>query len=147
MLGDADRNLLAAAIVIGLGLPMGFRLEGGVGGVLLAVVLLLGVLVQHRLNLDRTRVSPAGRRARASREPAVGTPLTFATNVFVDSKTMPGWLQAVVDVNPISHPVTAGRGLMHGTAAAGEVARVLLASAALVAVFVPLTVPLYRRRA
>jgi ABC-2 type transport system permease protein len=60
---------------------------------------------------------------------------------------MPGWLQDVVDVNPISHLLTGGRGLMHGTAAAGEVAWVLLASAALVAVFVPLTVRLFRNRA
>jgi ABC-2 type transport system permease protein len=30
-------------------------------------------------------------------------PLTFASNVFVDPATMPGWVQAVVKVNPITH--------------------------------------------
>ena len=30
-------------------------------------------------------------------------PLTFASNVFVDPTTMPGWVQAFVKVNPITH--------------------------------------------
>ena len=41
-------------------------------------------------------------------------PLTFASNVFVDPATMPGWVQAFVKVNPITHLTTAARGLMHG---------------------------------
>jgi ABC-2 type transport system permease protein len=40
----------------------------------------------------------------------------------------------------------AERGLMHGTATAGQVAWVLITSAALVAVFAPLTMSLYRKR-
>jgi ABC-2 type transport system permease protein len=73
-------------------------------------------------------------------------PLTLASNVFVDPRTMPGWLRAFIDVNPISHLVTAVRGLMHGTATAGQVGWVLLASAVLVAVFAPLTMRLYRTK-
>ena len=38
-------------------------------------------------------------------------PLTFASNVYVDPATMPGWVQAFVNNNPITHP-TAARGLM-----------------------------------
>ena len=38
-------------------------------------------------------------------------PLTFASNVFVDPATMPGWVQAFVKVNPITHLTTAARGL------------------------------------
>ena len=57
---------------------------------------------------------------------------------------MPGWLEAFVDVNPISHLVTAARGLMHGTIAAGEVGWVLVWCAAMVAVFGPITMRLYR---
>jgi len=57
---------------------------------------------------------------------------------------MPGWLRAFVDVNPITHLVTATRGLMAGTATAGQVGWVLLASAALAALFAPITMHLYR---
>ena len=60
---------------------------------------------------------------------------------------MPGWLRAFVDANPVSHLVGAERALMNGTAAAGQAGWVLLASAALIAVFGPLTMLLYRSRA
>ncbi len=56
---------------------------------------------------------------------------------------MPGWLRAIVAANPVSHLVTAERGLMAGHAAAGDVIWVLVASAALAAVFAPLTLRLY----
>src|SRR5215471_6015773 len=76
---------------------------------------------------------------------AVQVPLTFASNVFVSPATLPGWLRAFVDANPVTHLVTAERALMNGTATAGQVGWVLLASAALVAVFGSLTMLLYRR--
>jgi ABC-2 type transport system permease protein len=59
---------------------------------------------------------------------------------------MPAWLQAFVDLNPISHLVTAERGLMAGTATVGQVGWVLAAAAALTAVFAPLTIHLYRNK-
>jgi ABC-2 type transport system permease protein len=59
---------------------------------------------------------------------------------------MPGWLRAFVDVNPVSRLVTAVRGLLAGTATAGQIGWVLLASAALVAVFAPLAMHLYGRK-
>jgi ABC-2 type transport system permease protein len=73
-------------------------------------------------------------------------PLTLASNIFVDPATMPGWLQGFIDVNPITHLVTATRGLLAGTASVGQVGWVLAASAALTAVFAPLTMQLYRNR-
>jgi len=73
-------------------------------------------------------------------------PLTFLSNVFVDPATLPAGLEAFVDVNPISILATASRGLMAGTAQAGDIAVVLATAAALTAVFAPLTTRLYRRR-
>jgi len=73
-------------------------------------------------------------------------PLTLASNVFVAPHTMPGWLQAFVHVNPVTHLVTAERALMAGQPAGGQLAWVLIASAALVAVFSPLTAWLYGRQ-
>ena len=59
---------------------------------------------------------------------------------------MPGWLQAFVRLNPVSHLVTAERGLLAGHPRAGQIAWVLLAAGALIAVFAPLTAWLYGRR-
>lgn len=72
-------------------------------------------------------------------------PLTFAGNVFVDPATMPGWLRTFVDINPVSHLVTTERALIHGTAELADVGWVLVAAAAITAVFAPITMMLYRR--
>ena len=74
-------------------------------------------------------------------------PLTFGSNIFVDPATMPGWLQAVVEVNPVSHLVSSVRGLVHGDVAGSDVVWVLVWAVALVAVLGPLTMRRYRDRA
>src|SRR3712207_4817341 len=59
-----------------------------------------------------------------------------------------GWViwDSRVGANPITHLVTAVRGLMHVTVTAGAIGCVLLASGTLVAAFAPLTVYLYRNK-
>jgi ABC-2 type transport system permease protein len=72
-------------------------------------------------------------------------PLTFASNIFVDLATMPGWLRAAVSVNPVTHLANASRALMHGQPAAADVVKVLIASAVIVLVSSPVAMRLYRR--
>jgi ABC-2 type transport system permease protein len=73
-------------------------------------------------------------------------PLVFLSNVFVEPETLPGWLEAFVDVSPISHLVTAARGLMDGTVAGLELTVSLGTAALLTAAFAPLTTYLYGRK-
>ena len=73
-------------------------------------------------------------------------PLTFASNVFVDPLTLPGWLRTFVQINPVTHLVNAERALMNGVQAAGQVGWVLIAAAALTAVFAPLAMTIYRKK-
>jgi ABC-2 type transport system permease protein len=146
LLGDVGRYLLASAIVIALGLALGFRPAGGVAGVAAALALLLGFafgLSWVWTTLGLVLRSP---QAVSNLSLLVLFPLTLASNTFADPQTMPGWLQAFINVNPISHLVTAARGLMAGSAGAGQVGLVLAASAALTAVFAPLTMHLYRSK-
>jgi ABC-2 type transport system permease protein len=58
---------------------------------------------------------------------------------------MPGWLQAVVGRNPVTLLARATRGLMHGNVAIGDVWAVLLWSALITAVAVPIAMRLYYR--
>ena len=58
---------------------------------------------------------------------------------------MPGWLQAIVPLNPVSHLGTAERGLLSGHAAVGQVTWVLIAAAIMTTVFAPLTARRYGR--
>ena len=73
-------------------------------------------------------------------------PLTFASNIFVDPTTMPSWLEALVEVNPVSVLTTAVRGLMAGQADGSAILTVLLIAVGLTLVFGPLTMRLYRTR-
>ena len=143
LIGDMGRYVLATCLVLGMGLLMGYRPEGGVGGVVLAVALVL--IFAFSVSWIWTAIGLAVRSAQAVTviSFAVQLPLTFASNVFVSPATMPGWLRAFVNVNPVSHLVTAERALMNGTPAA-KVAWVLLASVVLTATFGPLTMHLYR---
>lgn len=62
------------------------------------------------------------------------------------TSTMPSWLQAFVDVNPVTILSDATRGLMRGGAVAGPVAGSLLWAAVIVAIFAPLSVWAFKRR-
>ena len=72
-------------------------------------------------------------------------PLVFLSNVFVEPETLPRWLEAFVDVSPISYLATAARGLMGGAIPGLELAVALGTAAVLTAVFAPLTTYLYHR--
>jgi ABC-2 type transport system permease protein len=145
LLGDIARYLLAGGLVVALGLAIGFRPAGGPAGVAAGIGLIL--LFALALSWAWTTLGLVMRTPQPvmSTGTVVLFPLTLASNVFVDPRTMPGWLQAFVRVNPVSHLVAAERSLMDGHPAAGQSGWVLLASAALVGVFAPATAYLYRR--
>jgi ABC-2 type transport system permease protein len=146
LLGDAGRYLLAAAIVVILGVIIGYRPDGGAPGVIAAVAL----VVAYGLSLSWLWAAVA----LLVRDPAtvsslgiaVLMPPTFASNIFVQPRTMPGWLQAFVKVNPISHIADATRDLMNNTGGAGVVWS-LVAIVAITLVFAPVTLHLYGKQA
>jgi oleandomycin transport system permease protein len=74
-------------------------------------------------------------------------PLAFGSNTYVATDTMPGWLQAFVDVNPLTHLVSTVRGLMLGTPIGDHFAWTVGWMGLLLVVFVPLAMRAYRRRA
>ena len=145
LLGDSARYLVAGTVIVVLGVALGFRPEAGVGGVLAAMALV--VVFAFGLSWVFTTIGLLMRSPNAVMNAGFMTifPLTFLSNVFVDPETLPAALEAFVDVNPISILATSSRGLMNGTAEAGDIAIVLATAAALTAVFAPLTTRLYRR--
>ncbi|GAE26567.1 multidrug ABC transporter permease [Halalkalibacter wakoensis JCM 9140] len=146
LLMDAVRYTIASTIMIILGLIMGFRPEGGFIGVVLAVSLL--VLFSFSLSWIWTTLGLIVRTEKSLMgiSMMVLFPLTFVSNVFVDPRTLPSWLESFVEINPISLLVTAVRGLMHGSVTAAQIGWVLLASFLLIVIFAPLTMYLYRNK-
>ncbi|MCW6006271.1 ABC transporter permease [Micromonospora sp. CPCC 205371] len=146
LLGDAFRYTMASTVILLVGLVLGFRPDGGVLGVLAGI----GVLVAFSFAFSwlwtmfglllRTEKSVMGVSMM------VLFPMTFLSNVFVDPSTMPGWLQAFVDVNPISHLVAAVRALMNGGWDTGAMTWVTVSGVLFTVVFGALTMRLYNRR-
>ncbi|MFI9580671.1 ABC transporter permease [Streptomyces sp. NPDC052236] len=146
LLGDVVRYLLASAVMLTVGVIIGYRPHGGPVGVVLGVALLLvfsfafsWVWTMFGLLL-RTEKSVMGVSMM------VIFPLTFLSNVFVDPKTMPGWLQAFVNNNPVTHVATAVRELMEGNWPAADIAWSLGWGVLLVVVFGSVTMRLYNRK-
>jgi ABC-2 type transport system permease protein len=146
LLGDSVRYVVGGTVIIVLGVALGYRPDAGAGGVLAALALV--IVFAFGLSWVFTTLGLLMRTPNAVMNAGfMGIfPLTFLSNVFVEPETLPRVLEAFVDVNPISILATASRGLMNGTAEAGDIGIVLATAAALTAVFAPLTTRLYRTK-
>ncbi len=144
---DVVRYLVLFAVMMTTGALMGFDLVNGIGPALAALALCMGfALCFGWISVYVGMIARTPSAVQGIMFLLV-LPLSFGSNTFVPTSTMPGWLQAFVDVNPISHLVTAVRGLMTGGPVAGSLVWTLAWMAALLAVFCPLALRAYRRRA
>ncbi|GIF99501.1 ABC transporter permease [Catellatospora citrea] len=146
ILGDVLRYVLAATVIMGVGMVLGFRPGGGVMGVLAGIGLLVVFSFAFSWIWTWLGLILRSEKSVMGVSMLVLFPLTFLSNVFVQPTTMPGWLQAFVDVNPITHLVAAVRSVMAGAPDAGAITWVLVASAVCTAVFGALTMYRYNRK-
>jgi ABC transporter DrrB family efflux protein len=146
-LSDAVRNAFVVVLMTGVGFLVGFRPSGAPLALLGA--LLLAVLFGFAFSWISATIGLLVRNVEAAQ--AGGFiwvfPIVFASSVFVPVETMPGWLQAFAEVNPITVTADALRALSLGTPAGRSVLLTLAWAAAILAVFVPLAVARYRRAA
>ncbi|WP_245681649.1 ABC transporter permease [Actinomadura kijaniata] len=145
LLGDAVRYTIALTITLLLGLALGFRPDG-VPGVLVAFLLMMFFAFAVSWIFTAMGVVASRPETVSTTSMMVMFPLVFASNIFVPTDSLPGWMEAFVKVNPISHVTTASRGLMHGNADAGDIALTLATSGALIAVSAPLAVYMYANK-
>jgi ABC-2 type transport system permease protein len=145
MVADLVRYLIASSLTFVMGLIIGYRPAGGVLGVLGAIA--LAIFTGWSLAWIFTWFGTIAKNARTVQgySMLVLFPLTFLSNAFVPIKTLPGWLQAFVKVNPVSHLVSATRDLANSGTISSEVGWTLLCCVAVIAIFAPLSVRSYRR--
>ncbi len=148
-MADSVRNLFVVMIMIGVGSIIGFRFHSGaidaVAAVLMAILVALAFSwIMAFLGLkvrDAEVVQTAGF--------VFVFPLVFASSAFVQVQSMPGWLQAFANNQPFTQFVNAIRYPCLGTSPGGptmdNVWIALAWIAAILAVFVPLTVRSYRK--
>jgi ABC-2 type transport system permease protein len=154
-LSDLATQLLGIVVLVGAGLAVGWRLHNGVGDALLALglsLLFAFAMTWAGACAGMLLRSPESAQALGF---IVFLPLSFVSNAFVPTQGMPGWLQGFANWNPISAMAATCRNLFGGGNPASAVhawpmqhpeLAVLAWSVALIAVFAPTAVYLYRRK-
>jgi ABC-2 type transport system permease protein len=145
MVADLVRYLIAAGLTFVMGVIVGYRPGGGVGGVLGAIA--LAIFTGWALAWIFTFVGTVAKSARAVQGISFLFlfPLTFLSNAFVPVTSLPGWLRAFVNVNPVSYLVSAGRALANQGVVTSDAGWTVLACLVVIAIFAPLSVRSYRR--
>jgi oleandomycin transport system permease protein len=146
IMADTVKQAWSVALMLGVGMLLGFRVATSFWGVLgtfglmlvfcLAVswvAVLVGVVASEP---DKVQIFMF----------AVVFPLTFTSNIFAPTASMPGWLQSWVKVNPVTILADAVRGMLNGGPVATPVAQSLAWAAILMVIFAPLAVWRFRRR-
>lgn len=147
VVADTLKQVWSIALMFGLGVLIGFRFRTSAGSVLAGVgLLLVFTLAMSWLSVLIGMVASDPEKVQVFAFTTM-MPLTFTSSAFVKKDTMPGWLQAWVDVNPVSHLANAFRALTSGGEAAGQVGWSFLWAAALALIFAPLALRAYRSRA
>ncbi len=149
---DLLRNAFVMSLMIAVGYLMGFRHQTSfpsfVGGVL--VVLAFSYAMTWVTAIIGLKIRTPEAVQSATFIPIF--PLVFASAVFVPPQTMPSWLRAFAENQPVTAVAEGARGLMLGAGAlppgasvGGQVVEALLWCVAMVAVAAPIAVRQYRR--
>ena len=146
-LGDVVRYVLLIVIMVGTGYVLGYRITTDpisfLGGCLLAILFALCLAWAPML------VGLLARSERAVQGIVFMTlfPLTFASNAFVPTDTLPPWLESFANANPLSHLISSLRALWSGAGPWQEpVLWTLGWSVAFVVIFAPLAIRAYNRK-
>ena len=146
VLGDVVRYVIVTISTLVTGYVMGFRIQTNlastVAGCLLAVLFAVSLSWVSVFVGMKVRTSGAVQGIMF----LIVMPLSFASNVFVPTASLPGWLQGFVNVNPLTHLVGAMRALFLGAPMGSHLLWTLVWCVGLVAVFLPLAMRAYRRK-
>ncbi|MDR4316701.1 ABC transporter [Niallia circulans] len=147
LLADTIRYTIATTLTFTMGYIMGYRPDGGIGFVILAGILV--IVCSWAISWIFAFLGVISRTASSVQgiSMIVLFPLTFLSNAFVPADTMPNFLQWFVKINPISHLVTAVRDLTNAGTIGLDFTISLVGAAVIVAIFAPITVRAYMRRA
>ena len=118
-IADMLNSALGLTVMVACGLSIGWRWHGTIGEALVAVALLLGLrfsLLWVGIFLGLVAKSPEAVVAVQ----ILVWPVLFLSNTFVAPETMPGWLGAISEWNPLSATVAAARELFGNPGWGGE---------------------------
>jgi ABC-2 type transport system permease protein/oleandomycin transport system permease protein len=143
---DLSTNFISLIVMLLIGVAVGFRPSQPIYEVVLAFALVLGFAYVFSWISAFVGISVRNPETAQSVGFIWVFPLVFASSAFVPTAHMPGAVRAFADVNPVTLVVNAARALTIGHGHALTPALETLAwLAALLLIFVPLSVRAFRR--
>jgi ABC transporter DrrB family efflux protein len=154
-IADLVTQVIGTVVVAGVGLAIGWRIHSSVADA--AAAFGLALLFGYAFTWVGAWLGMLLRSPEAAQQMGfvLFLPLTFVSNAFVPTQGMPGWLQPIAEWNPMSALAAAARSLFGNPNPAASVQAwpmqhpalaVVAWSVALLAIFAPLAVHLYRRK-
>jgi ABC-type multidrug transport system permease subunit len=151
-IADLARNAFILTLQLAVGIALGFRWQTSIWHLFAAIAVALAFSFACMWIMAAIGLAIKNAEAIQAAVYMVVFPLTLASSVFLPTSTMPGWLAAFADHQPITTVANALRGLTLGQAAlpaghtiTGEVLAVLAWTAGILTVFAPLAIRTYRR--
>jgi ABC-2 type transport system permease protein len=147
LLADVVRYGIATILTLIMGFILGYRMGAGPGGAIAGG--LLAILFAWSLSWIWAFLGVIARTASTVQgiSMLILFPLTFLSNAFVPTNTLPSWLKSFVNINPVSHLVSGIRQLFNQGTIGHEFWFSLIGAVVVVAIFAPLTVRAYMRKA
>lgn len=142
---DLVRNVFVVAIMLVVGLLVGFRTDVSILSFVSGILILLGFAYALSWAIALIGLkAPTAEAAQAMVFPLI-FPLTFASSAFVPVATMPSWLQVFARNQPVSVVINAVRHLTVGGPLPGEPWKAVAWIVGMLIVLVPLGVRTYRK--
>ncbi|WP_194826851.1 ABC transporter permease [Nocardia sp. XZ_19_231] len=147
LLADMVRYAIASTLTVLVGLCLGYRPGGGLVGVVAACLVV--VVCSFAVSWIWALVGVTGKSAASVQgiSMMVMFPLTFMSGAFAPVSTMPGWMQGLNHANPVYYMVNTCRELMNSNSYGTDLVWSLVGSLVVIAIFAPLAVRAYMRRA
>ncbi len=144
---DMIRNTFIAMIMMTVGFALGFRFQDGIWNGILMILLVLAFGYAFSWVAAFIGLAMKDEETAQLAGFLLVFPLTFASAAFVPTDTMPSWLQTFAENQPVTFAVEAARHFALGTPADGSVLHTLVSIIVIMAIFVPLSIYYYRKRA
>jgi len=145
LVADTGRMTVTILIVLGVGYAVGFRFSNGVVPAILMVVLAIVFGVAICCIAAFTGLAIGDEESVQAFGLIWLFPITFLSSAFVPISTMPGWLQAFANNQPVTYVIDTMRALAIGGPVEANLWKSVAWLAGIFGVFVPLAVRAYRR--
>jgi ABC transporter DrrB family efflux protein len=147
LVADTGRMIVTILIIVAVGYAVGFRFENGVVPAILMVVLATVFGLAVCLIAAFTGLAIGDEESVQAFGLIWLFPITFVSSAFVPIQSMPGWLQAFANNQPVTYVINTMRALALGGPIEADLWKSIAWLAGIFIVFAPLAVRAYKRAA